>query len=48
MWKFQPIKREKQVRDKEEISLQQFRINNIGCCPAIRAENRNVIHTHSS
>jgi hypothetical protein len=34
-----------QARDKKERSLQQFRINNIGCCPAIRAKNRDVIHT---
>jgi hypothetical protein len=34
-----------QARDKEKRSSQQFRINNIGRRPAIRAENRDVIHT---
>jgi hypothetical protein len=34
-----------QARDREERSLQQFHINNIGRRLAIRAENRDVIHT---
>jgi hypothetical protein len=48
MWEFQPIEREKQARDREETSLQQFHINNIGHCFAIRVENRNIIHMRSS
>jgi len=48
MWEFQPIEREKQVRDRKERSSQQFRINNIGRRPAIQVENRDVIHTRSS
>jgi hypothetical protein len=47
MWEFQPIEKEKQARDREERSLQQFCINNIGCHPTIWVENKNVIHTHS-
>jgi hypothetical protein len=35
-----------QARDREERSSQQFRINNIGRRLAIRAENKDVIHTH--
>jgi hypothetical protein len=34
--------------DREERSSQQFRINNIGRRPAIRAENRDIIHMRSS
>jgi hypothetical protein len=34
-----------QARDREERSSQQFHINNIGCHPAIRGENRDIIHT---
>jgi hypothetical protein len=48
MWEFRPIEIEKQVRDIEETSLQQFRINNIGCRPTIRAKNKDVIHMRSS
>jgi hypothetical protein len=48
VWEFRPIKKEEQARDRKERSLQQFRINNIGCRrPAIRAKNKNVIHTCS-
>jgi hypothetical protein len=47
MWEFWPFKREKQVRNKEEISLQQFRTNNIGHRLAILAKNKDIIHTHS-
>jgi hypothetical protein len=48
MWEFRPIKREKQAKDREERSSQQFRINNINRHPAIPAENKDVIHTRSS
>jgi hypothetical protein len=48
MWEFQTIEREKQVKDREERSPQQFHINNIGHRPAIRAKNRDVIHTRST
>jgi hypothetical protein len=40
--------REKQAIDREERSSQQFYINNIGRHLAIRAKNKNVIHTRSS
>jgi hypothetical protein len=33
-----------QARNREKRSSQQFHINNIGRHPAIRAENKNVIH----
>jgi len=48
MWEFRPIEREKQARNREERSSQQFHINNIGRRPPIQAENKDVIHTHSS
>jgi hypothetical protein len=48
MWEFRPIEKEKQARDREEKSSQQFCINNIGHRPAIRAENKDIIHTRSS
>jgi hypothetical protein len=44
MWEFRPIKREKQAIDKEEISSQQFHINNICRRPIIRVEYGNIIH----
>jgi hypothetical protein len=47
MWEFQPMEKEKHARDREKKSSQQFRINNIGRHPAIRAENKDVIHTCS-
>ncbi len=34
-----------QAKDREERSSQQFCINNIGRHPAIRAVNRDIIHT---
>jgi hypothetical protein len=48
MWEFRPIEKEKQARDREERSSQQFRINNIGRRPTIRAENKDIIHMRSS
>jgi hypothetical protein len=33
-----------QARYREERSLQQLSINNIGCRPAIWAENKDIIH----
>jgi len=48
MWEFRPIEREKQARDRKEISSQQFYINNINRHTAIRVENRDVIHMRSS
>jgi len=48
MWEFQPIEKEKHAKDREERSLQQFCINNIGHRPAIWVENKDIIHTHSS
>jgi hypothetical protein len=48
MWEFRPIKREKQAKDIEERSLQQFHTNNIGRRPTIHAENKHVIHIRSS
>jgi hypothetical protein len=48
MWEFRPIEKEKQARDREERSSQQFHINNIGRHHTIQAENKDVIHTHCS
>jgi len=48
MWEFRPIEKEKQARNREEISSQQFRINNIGYRPAIWAKNKDVTHRRSS
>jgi len=48
MWEFRPIEREKHAINREERSSQQVRINNIGRRLAIRAKNKDVIHTRSS